>query len=297
MRVGIGVAVGVVLVATTPIALATLAAAPPATAAAPGVPAELWTTVVAAAGTCGLAPEVLAAQLERESAWRPDALSPAGAQGLAQFMPGTWTSRGVDANGDGRADPFDPVDAIWSAALYDCHLLALVRAVPGDPYRLMLAAYNAGPSAVLQHGGLPPFPETIAYVAAVLKRAAELTAEPATGLTPRAERVQQLVAEVFGVTDIGGFAKDGHVAGSDHYTGRAVDILLLPLGPESTALGWRIAIHLQSNARPLGITYLIWQGRIWSVARAAEGWRPYRHPSGGTNSTLMHLDHIHVSVA
>lgn len=297
MRVGLGAAIGVVLVVAAPVSLATLAAPPTATAAAPGVPSDLWRTVVAAAGVCGLPPQLLAAQLERESAWRPDAVSPAGAQGLAQFMPGTWTTYGVDGNRDGRADPFDPLDAIWSAAFYDCHLLVLVRAVTGDRHSLMLAAYNAGPSAVLQHSGVPPFPETVAYVAAVLQRAADMTAESAPGLTPRADRVRRLVTEVFGVTDIGGFATDGHVAGSDHYTGRAVDVMLLPLGPESSALGWRIATYLQSNARLLGITYLIWQGRIWTVARAAEGWRPYRHPSGGSNPTLMHLDHIHVSVS
>jgi hypothetical protein len=105
------------------------------------------------------------------------------------------------------------------------------------------------------------------------------------------------VMALFGVTDIGGYATDGHVAGSDHYTGRAIDIMLTPLGPENTELGWRIAVYLQSNAQRLGITYMIWQGRIWSTARAAEGWRPYRHPSGSVSQTLQHLDHVHVSVA
>ncbi len=72
--------------------------------------------------------------------------------------------------------------------------------------------------------------------------------------------------------------------------------MLTPLTPANNALGWRMALYLQSNARALGIKYLIWDGRIWSTERASEGWRPYRHPSGSRSPTLQHLDHVHVSV-
>lgn len=281
----------------------------PAVAGGPGagevlslqsVPLEYAAAIAAASAACdGVPAPVLASQLEVESGWRADAVSPAGAQGLAQFMPSTWARYGVDGNGDGRRDPFDPLDAIWSAAGYDCVLKALLRPVPGDPVELVLAGYNAGPYAVLAARGVPAIRETQEYVRKVISGAARFTVQTpagAEGLTPAAARVRALVIEHFGVTNIGGFARDGHVNGSDHYTGRAVDVMLTPLGSENTALGWRIATYLQSNARQLQIKYLIWQGRIWSLSRAREGWRPYRHPSGSNNPTLAHMDHVHVSV-
>ena len=264
------------------------------------VPAAYAGPIEAAAASCpGLTAPVLAAQLERESAWRADAVSPAGAVGLAQFLPTTWAAYGIDGDGDGRADPYSALDAIWSAAHYDCTLRAQVGRVAGDLTTLMLAAYDSGPYAVLRHQGVPPFTETRDYVRAILAALPRFTrALPGSteGLTPAANRVRQLVVDTFGVTDIGGLATDGHVDGSDHYTGRAVDIMLTPMSLEMTAFGWRIATSLQSNARALGISYMIWDGRIWSPSRAGEGWRPYRHPSGETSPTLLHLDHIHVSV-
>jgi hypothetical protein len=281
------------------LALAPKAEAPQGVLA--NVPAEYAPFFEQATSACPEVPaSVLAAQVEQESGWVSDAVSPAGAEGLGQFMPATWAAHGVDANGDGQANPFEPADALVSAALYDCYLLHVVKAVPGDPLELMLASYNAGPSTVLRHGGVPPFEETRRYVRDVLAAAysyAGVVDSGAQGLTPRAAEVRRVVITLFGVTDIGGYATGGHVSGSDHYTGRAIDVMLTPLGRENTELGWRIALYLQSNAQRLGITYMIWQGRIWSVARAAEGWRPYRHPSGSVSPTLQHLDHVHVSVA
>ena len=66
---------------------------------------------------------LLAAQLYQESHFNPDAVNrKSGAQGMGQFLPGTWALYGVDADGDGKADPFTPADAIASAASYDCAL-------------------------------------------------------------------------------------------------------------------------------------------------------------------------------
>lgn len=264
------------------------------------VPAAYVAVIEAASASCdGLPAPVLAAQLKQESGWRTDAISPAGAIGMAQFMPATWAAHGIDADGDGSADPLSPVDAIWSAARFNCTLKSQVSRVPGDVVALTLAAYNAGPYAVLRHGGIPPYEETRNYVTSILASLPSFTetlGSSADGLTPRAAHVRQLVKDTFGVRDIGGFATDGHAPGSDHYTGRAIDVMLTPLGPANTALGWSIATYLQSNAQSLGITYIIWDARIWSPARAAEGWRPYRHPSGRSNATLDHRDHVHVSV-
>lgn len=122
-----------------------------------------------------LSPGLLAAQLEAESNFNPSARSPVGAQGIAQFMPGTWAAYGVDGNGDGRKDPFDPADAIPAAARYNCVIRDQVRKVPGDADSNMLAAYNAGPGAVLKYRGIPPYAETQGYVSKILSRAGHFT--------------------------------------------------------------------------------------------------------------------------
>jgi hypothetical protein len=109
-------------------------------------------------------PALLAAQLYQESGWNPRAQSPAAAQGIAQFIPGTWATHGVDGDKDGDRDVWDPADAIPSAASYDCELAGYVKKAPGDPTDNMLAAYNAGAYAVIKHGGVPPYRETQNYV-------------------------------------------------------------------------------------------------------------------------------------
>lgn len=109
-------------------------------------------------------PALLAAQLYQESGWNPRAQSPAQAQGIAQFIPGTWAAHGVDGDKDGDRDVWDPNDAIPSAASYDCSLATYVKDVPGDPTDNMLAAYNAGAYAVIKYGGVPPYKETQNYV-------------------------------------------------------------------------------------------------------------------------------------
>lgn len=120
-----------------------------------------------AAGTCPeVTAPVLAAQIQQESGWNPQATSPVGARGLTQFMPATWAARGTDGDGDGRADPADPADAVQSQAGYMCGLVGQVRQVqlPGDMLDLALGAYNAGFGAIQSSHGLPPYPETQNYV-------------------------------------------------------------------------------------------------------------------------------------
>ncbi|MBA2947331.1 bifunctional lytic transglycosylase/C40 family peptidase [Streptomyces himalayensis] len=109
-------------------------------------------------------PALLAAQLYQESGFNPEAKSPADARGIAQFIPGTWAAHGLDGDGDGDRDIWDPADAIPSAASYDCKLASYVKDAPGDPTENMLAAYNAGAYAVIKYGGVPPYRETQNYV-------------------------------------------------------------------------------------------------------------------------------------
>ena len=115
---------------------------------------------VEAARRHGLDPDLVQAVVAVESGFRPDAVSPKGAQGLMQLMPRTARALGVK-------DSFDPADNLDGGAR---HLRALVTRYGGDVKRA-LAAYNAGEGAVARHGGVPPYPETLAYVRKVLKRA------------------------------------------------------------------------------------------------------------------------------
>jgi soluble lytic murein transglycosylase-like protein len=133
------------------------------------VPVAYQSIVRAAVERCPAIPaEILAAQIAAESGWNVDAVSPAGALGIAQFMPKTWEQYGIDGDGDGKADVWNPADAIHSAAALNCTNRKLVRKVPGDRLLNTLAAYNAGHGAVRKYEGLPPFPETQGYVERIL---------------------------------------------------------------------------------------------------------------------------------
>lgn len=146
------------------------------------VPTEYLDWIVKAGQTCADAPApLIAAQIEAESGWNPNATSPAGAQGLSQFMPGTWKTWGVDADSDGVADPFSAPDAIMTQARYDCWLAGKVKSYKirnVDTRRLMLAAYNAGPGAVQQWRGIPPYTETQQYISRILQLIAKYSTGP-----------------------------------------------------------------------------------------------------------------------
>ncbi|MEU8570180.1 bifunctional lytic transglycosylase/C40 family peptidase [Streptomyces pathocidini] len=129
-----------------------------------------------------ISPALLAAQLYQESGWNPKAQSHAEAQGIAQFIPGTWATHGLDGDGDGDRDVWDPADAIPSAASYDCKLATYVKDVPGDPTANMLAAYNAGAYRVIQSGGVPRISETQNYVRIITNLAKSF--EAPTGRVP-----------------------------------------------------------------------------------------------------------------
>ncbi|MEU6808909.1 bifunctional lytic transglycosylase/C40 family peptidase [Streptomyces sp. NPDC046831] len=148
------------------------------------VPAAYQTLVQRWGNLCpALNPALLAAQLYQESGFNPEARSPAAAQGIAQFIPGTWNTHGIDGDGDGDRDVWDPNDAIPSAASYDCELAKYVKDVPGNLTRNMLASYNAGAYAVIRYGGVPPYAETQNYVRTILTLA-ESFAAPVTRVDP-----------------------------------------------------------------------------------------------------------------
>lgn len=129
------------------------APAPAAEPAPQPSPAEL---LEQAARRNGLRPEFVRSVASAESALNPTAVSPKGAIGLMQLMPGTAAELGVD--------PKDPAQNADGGARY---LRGLLEKYKGDPdgVRLALAAYNAGPGAVEKHGGsIPPYRETRQYV-------------------------------------------------------------------------------------------------------------------------------------
>ncbi|HWB68678.1 MAG TPA: transglycosylase SLT domain-containing protein, partial [Solirubrobacterales bacterium] len=120
------------------------------------VPARFREPLLRAAARWNVSAALLAAQLMAESNFNPFAVSPAGAQGIAQFIPSTAASYGL-------RDPFDPVEAMDAQA----HLMSDLIHRFGSP-RLALAAYNAGPGAVEGCECVPAIPETSAYVSRIL---------------------------------------------------------------------------------------------------------------------------------
>ncbi len=122
--------------------------------------------ITAAAERHGIDPRLFTALVQQESGFRPDARSHVGAQGLAQLMPGTAAALGVD--------PSDPVQNLDGGARYLREQIDRFGSV-----ELGLAAYNAGPGRVAEHGGIPPITETQTYVARVVGNYERLVAQGA----------------------------------------------------------------------------------------------------------------------
>lgn len=113
-----------------------------------------------------LPPEFFGAVLLQESAYDPQALSSAGAVGIAQFMPETAAAVGID--------PYDPFASIDGAAMLLGGYASMYRTRYADAYEVALAAYNAGPLAVAQYHGVPPYAQTRQYVALIFDRWARI---------------------------------------------------------------------------------------------------------------------------
>lgn len=122
--------------------------------------------IAQAASRCGIDPAVLHGLIQQESGFDPNARSGAGALGLTQLMPSTAASLGV-------TEPLNPAQSIEGGARYLSEMLQQFGGNVSDA----LAAYNAGPNAVRAYGGVPPYPETEAYVSKVLANAQAYQAE------------------------------------------------------------------------------------------------------------------------
>jgi soluble lytic murein transglycosylase-like protein len=120
-------------------------------------PAEIQGLVNSASERNSVSAALVNAVVMAESAGNPSAISSAGAQGLMQLMPGTAASCGI-------SNPFDPAQNVDCGSRYLRGLLARYN----DNIELAVAAYNAGPGAVDQYHGVPPYAETRAYVTRVM---------------------------------------------------------------------------------------------------------------------------------
>jgi soluble lytic murein transglycosylase-like protein len=127
---------------------------------AAGIPLRYSAKIAELAARFDLSPSLLEALVWQESRWNENAVSPVGAQGLAQLMPGTARYLGVDSR--------DPFQNLEGGARY---LREQLDRFGGDLEKA-LAAYNAGPGRVERAGGIPNIRETKQYVAAIIGRLA-----------------------------------------------------------------------------------------------------------------------------
>ena len=134
--------------------------------AAAAVPGAYAAKVAELSARFDLSPALIEALVWQESRWRADAISPAGARGLAQLMPGTARHLGVD--------PDDPFANLEGGARY---LREQIDRFGGDLEKA-LAAYNAGPGRVIRAGGIPPIQETRTYVASIMGRLSNHSRSP-----------------------------------------------------------------------------------------------------------------------
>ncbi len=121
----------------------------------------------------------------------------------------------------------------------------------------------------------------------------------APAATQRTQFVDNEIARLTGETQcyVGAY-RSYQAATSNHNTGNALDCTIsnaIGTYPTATqkAQGWKLAEWLKQYAVRLQVRYVIWDGKIWSVARSSEGWRTY---TGGSGVTDGHYDHVHVSV-
>ena len=236
-----------------------------------------------------------------------------GALGLMQFRPGTAAERGVN--------PCDTTSAIYGAARYltEAHKEFAI-------WELAAAAYNAGFEAVRDAQGIPPNPETVAYVPKVMAKYEQYKALfqgavgkcplPATGgsaprtfehVTPATQTMISALITCYGF-QYGGDCYDDEAWRKhlyEHPRGRACDIMTTRSGSSDGAdrvRGTAMAEWLAANAKELKVLYVIWYERVWNpskdVYKPWSEWRTYKEScvNGGCDHSTAHRNHVHVSI-
>jgi hypothetical protein len=153
--------------------------------------------------------------------------------------------------------------------------------------------------------GLTGLPRAPRLVCSYPRTAVEPQEPGPSGLIPRARQLRADWTEVFGPLIAGGFSSSGvssgHVDGSAHYEGRAIDVFFRPFGDaEQRRRGWVFAQWLMAHAPDHHVLSVIWDDHIWTSWAAYAGWRDYVHPGASPtnrgNAVLRHRDHVHVAV-
>jgi hypothetical protein len=158
----------------------------------PNAPGDLIDQTRQAAQAAGIDPGIFTRQIKQESNFNPNAGSPAGAQGIAQFMPETARGLGID--------PTNPQQALPAAA----NLMKSYLDKYGGDWSKALSAYNAGPGNVDKYGGIPPFEETQTYVKNILGGAGQALGNAAqTGLSAVNTAVQGVQSAVARTSQFG----------------------------------------------------------------------------------------------
>ena len=281
------------------------------------IPAKVKALYVAAAARYKIPWQLLAGIGMAETRHgRNNTTSSAGAQGLMQFIPGTFTAYGVDGNGDGKRQIRNDADSIFSAGHY---LVASGVKKGSSGVIKALWAYNhsisyrndvlyyawsyAGKAGVVvtaedpdvclpADGDIPGLSGTLPGFAGVCKPSHSAAER---GLRRTALHGLRCVKAAFpAITSMGGMGARP-IGTSDHPRGLAVDFMIPKWRSRSgNGFGWKVARWVAAHAKQLRVKYVIWDVRKWNPAVNSQ-WRPYRHPLGNLNPTLAHRDHVHVS--
>lgn len=270
------------------------------------VPQRYGSLYVAAAAKYGLGergPAILAAIHKVETGFGTNLnVSSAGAVGQMQFLPSTWAAYGVDGGGDGRADPYDAADAIFSAARY-----LNASGAPGD-WRAAIVAYNHAASYVdevlalaRQFAGTLPSSSLTGCALAAGNGAVRILPganRPGVPIAPATMAYLRIVAGIAGVelrvgtgSNHSKYTVDGLI--SDHWDGHAADIPMSAYGkPDSDPLGDRImaACLIAGGTPPTRAQAEAQRGGLYTVyqrgLRIQCIWKTYE---GGD-----HFNHVHI---
>lgn len=179
----------------------------------------------------------------------------------------------------------------WSQAV------ELVSKITGDP-ALMAQASADGAGIPCTPGEAAGVPVNVGSMPGAPGQSCPATSSPAErGVQPATLRVLRCGAAAFPrvTTFYGVGSRPGP---SDHPAGWAVDFMIPDYAtPAGRAFGWQVARWMQAHAKELGINYIIFDMKTWSVGQADAGWRPYTRYGPNPDDNLGHRNHVHVSMA